>query len=90
MAEHNTGSDLDPEKLQKAFTLLNARIAFGAKNDRWTVELWGQNLTDETYKQVGFDTPLQNFSSVPGDPTASYSAFLGAPRTYGMTLRLKY
>ena len=90
LAEHNTGSDLDPEKLQKAFTLLNARIAFGAKNDRWTVELWGQNLTDETYKQVGFDTPLQNFSSVPGDPTASYSAFLGAPRTYGMTLRLKY
>ena len=81
MSEHNTGSDLDPQKIQDGYALVNARIGIGAKNQRWMLEFWGQNLTDETYKQVGFDAPLQ---------TGSWNAFLGAPRTYGMTLRLKY
>ncbi len=90
MSEHNTGSDMDIEKIQDGYTLVNARIGFGAKNKRWMVELWGQNLTDETYQQVGFDAPLQNFSPTPGDPTNSFNAFLGAPRTYGVTLRVTY
>ena len=81
VSEHNTGSDLDPEKIQDGFALVNARIGIGARSGRWTVELWGQNLTDETYKQVGFDAPLQ-----PG----AWNAFLGPPRTYGVTLRVRY
>ena len=80
-AEYNTGSDLDPQKLQDAYTLVNARLGFGARDRAWMVEFWGQNLTDETYMQVGFDAPLQ---------TGSWNAFLGAPRTYGVTLRFKY
>ena len=81
LSEHNTGSDLDPQKIQSAYTLVNARVAIGAKNKRWMLEVWGQNLTDETYAQVGFDAPLQ---------TGSWNAFLGAPRLYGMTLRMQY
>ncbi|MBL0163762.1 MAG: TonB-dependent receptor [Xanthomonadales bacterium] len=80
-SEYNTGSDLDPEKLQGAYTLVNARLGFGARDGRWMLELWGQNLTNETYQQVGFDTPLQ---------TGSWSAFIGAPRTYGVTARVKF
>ena len=79
--EYNTGSDLAPQKMQDAYTLVNARVGIGAKDKRWGVELWAQNLTDETYAQVGFDAPLQ---------TGSYNAFLGAPRTYGVTLRVAY
>jgi outer membrane receptor protein involved in Fe transport len=81
LSEHNTGSDLDPEKIQDGYALVNARLGIGAKDKRWMVELWGQNLTNETYKQVGFDAPLQ-----PG----AWNAFLGAPRTYGVTLRVQY
>ena len=81
MSDYNTGSDLDPEKEQDAYTLLNARIGFGRQDRRWMVEFWGQNLTDETYKQVGIDAPIQ---------AGSWNAFLGAPRTYGMTLRVRY
>ena len=80
-SEYNTGSDLAPQKMQDAYTLVNARIGIGSRDKRWGVELWGQNLTDETYAQVGFDAPLQ---------TGSYNAFLGAPRTYGATLRVMY
>ncbi len=78
MTEYNTGSDLNPSKMQPAYTLLNARLVVGAVSKRWQVELWGNNLTDRTYKQVGYDAPLQ---------TGSINAFLGAPRTYGLTLR---
>ncbi|QWP74775.1 TonB-dependent receptor [Lysobacter sp. K5869] len=80
-SDYNTGSDLDPEKAQDAYTVVNARLGIGAKSRRWMVEAWAMNLFDEEYKQVGFDAPLQ---------TGSWNAFLGAPRTYGVTLRVMY
>lgn len=81
LSDHNTGSDLDPQKAQAGYTLVNARLGLGRQDKRWSVELWGQNLTDRTYRQVGFDAPIQ-----PGN----WNAFLGAPRTYGMTVRVQY
>ena len=91
MSEFNTGSDLDVEKMQAAYTIFNARFVVGAQNQRWTLEFWGQNLFDENYVQVGFDGPLQtDAAGTPGDPRNTYNAFLGAPRTYGMTFRVKY
>ncbi|KAF1685905.1 TonB-dependent receptor [Pseudoxanthomonas broegbernensis] len=81
MSDYNTGSDLDPQKAQDAYTLVNARLGIGARDQRWMLEFWGQNLTDETYKQVGIDAPIQ---------AGSWNAFLGAPRLYGMTLRVRY
>ena len=80
-SDYNTGSDLDPQKLQEAYTLVDARVVIGSQNRRWAVELWGRNLADKTYSQVGFDAPIQ---------TGSWNAFLGAPRTYGLTLRFMY
>jgi len=80
-SEYNTGSDLAPLKLQEALTLVNARVGIGSQDERWAVELWGQNLTDELYKQVAFDGTFQ---------AGAINAFLGAPRTYGMTLRSKF
>jgi len=80
-SEYNTGSDLNPAKLQESFTLVNARLALGAHDKPWTLEAWAQNLTDEQYYQVAFDATLQ-----PG----TYDANLGAPRTYGVTVRFTF
>lgn len=80
-SEYNAGSDLNPVKNQDALTLLNARTGFGAADQRWMVEAWAQNLTDENYYQIVFDQPLQ---------TGSYTAWLGAPRLYGVTARFKF
>jgi len=77
---YNTGSDLNPIKVQKAYTLVNGRVAIGAPDDSWSLELWGQNLSDATYYQVAFAAPFQS---------GTYDAFLGQPRTYGITLRLR-
>jgi outer membrane receptor protein involved in Fe transport len=97
-SEFNTKSDLLPAGVQDAFTLVNGRVGFGSPDERWTLELWAQNLTDETYKQVVFNAPLQGsaFITTPPTPysaasdTLTYNAFLGAPRTYGVTLRVRY
>ncbi|MEQ8406496.1 MAG: TonB-dependent receptor [Oceanicaulis sp.] len=81
VSEYNTGSDLDPEKVQEAFTLVNARLGIGTIDPGWSAEIWGRNLTDETYAQVAFDQFAQ---------TGGFGAFLGAPRTYGITLRTEW
>ena len=99
--EYNTGSDLLPYKMQDAFTLVNGRITLGSEDERWALDIWAQNLTDEEYKQVAINAPLQGsaFQSTvqpngtfydPARDTQTYNAFMGQPRTYGATLRVKY
>lgn len=100
-SEYNTKSDLLPAGIQESMTLFNGRISIGSVDERWTVELWGQNLTDVEYNQVVFNAPLQgtamqstiqpsgNFYN-PALDTQTYNAFLGAPRTWGVTLRVRY
>lgn len=80
LSEQNTGSDLDPEKVQDGYAVFNARVGIGSLDDSWNLELWSQNLTDEDYIQVGFDGPFQ---------AESFNAFVGRPRTYGVTLRVR-
>ena len=93
---YNTGSDLDLEKIQKSFNVVNARIGLRGPGQRWGIELWAQNLFNTNYKQVGFDAPLQGSGSTrsvqsgfTARSNALYAAFLGEPRTYGLTLRAK-
>jgi iron complex outermembrane receptor protein len=101
MSEYNTGSDLLPYKMQDAFTTVNGRIMIGTMDERWTFEVWAQNLTDEEYVQVAYNAPLQGsaFQTAvqpngtyydPARDTQTYDAYLGQPRTYGATLRFKY
>ena len=87
-SRYNTGSDLHPAKEQDAMVLVNGRIGVGDKDDRWAVELWANNLFDKNYYQVAFNGPFQTDDA--NDAVSVYDAFLGAPRTYGVTLRVKY
>ncbi len=81
VSDYNTGSDLAPGKVQPSFALFNGRVGIGSEDERWALELWGRNLTDETYVQVAFDQFAQ---------TGTFGGFLGAPRTYGVTLRTRF
>jgi iron complex outermembrane recepter protein len=80
-SSYNTGSDLDPRKIQAAFGLLNARIGLGALDESWAIEAWGANLADKYYYAVAFDSPFQ-YNTI--------SSYLGAPRTFGLTARIKF
>lgn len=86
--EINTGSDLDEEKVQGAYTVTNVRLGFGSKAGLWRVELWANNVLDEEYLQLVFDSPVQNTSG--NQALESYSSFLGDPRTAGVTLGFRF
>jgi outer membrane receptor protein involved in Fe transport len=97
MSPYNTGSDLDIEKMQKAYTLVNARLGISGAGDRWSVELWAQNLFNVKFMQIAFDSPLQGSGTQRGViagfypvSTQLYGAFIGEPRTFGVTLRRKF
>ena len=96
-SSYNTGSDLDIEKTQKSFTVVNGRVGVRGPSERWALELWAQNLFNTKYKQVAFDAPLQGSGTqraveagfIPA-ATQLFGAFLGEPRTFGATLRYKW
>ena len=75
---------------QNFVQLLLARIGVGASDRSWLLELWGLNIFNKYYTQVGFDAPLQNLSPLPNNPVNSFNAFPGAPATYGITFRKRF
>ena len=89
-SDHNTGSDLDIEKQQDAFTVMNARLMLTRPGEsRWTVDVWARNLFDEEYFITAFDAPLQGSGTGPGS-SQTFNAFLGNPREYGVSVRYDF
>ncbi len=95
--DYNTGSDLFPQKAQDGFFLVNARVGLRGADERWSIELWSQNLLNKNYAQVAFNTPFQaGANSAPFvDPQYPggrqvFSQFLAEPRTFGVTVRGKF
>jgi len=72
---------LVPFDIQESFAKVNARIGLTNPSGNLSLELWGVNITDEITRGITFNTPAQG---------ASRSAFLGDPRTYGVTVRYKF
>lgn len=87
-SRYNTGSDLAPQKIQPAFAMVNARAGVGPVDRAWFVEAWATNLTNVNHIQAAFNAPLQGGESDPAE-IRTYNAFLGQPRIYGVTLRLR-
>ena len=79
-SHYNTGSNLAANKVQKGFTVVNARLGLRAPDEKLAIELWAQNLLNQDYAQVIFDSAFQG----------SYSAYLGDPRTWGLTVRARF
>jgi outer membrane receptor protein involved in Fe transport len=76
-SDYNTGSDLFPQKLQQAYTVVNGRIGIRGPDDSWSVELWAQNLLDKDYAQVAFNSPFQAGGSTtpPWAPGFTFAPF---------------
>lgn len=53
----NLGLSNDPMQVQKAFGILDARVALSTPDKRWTLAIFGKNLTDELYSDYGTDAP---------------------------------
>lgn len=96
-SDYNTGSDLFPQKAQDGFLLVNARVGLRGADERWSIELWSQNLLNKNYAQVAFNSPFQAGTGsapfvnpqYPGGRQL-FSQFLAEPRTFGVTVRGKF
>lgn len=70
-----------PGMFQDDYWLFDARVAWNDASGRYTVGVYGQNLSEEVYK-----TDAQEFSSIGNIRTAYY----GAPRTVMLKLSARY
>ena len=67
---------------QKAFNVVNARIAYEHLDSGWTLALWGKNLTDEVYRSKYFQI---------GSPLLPPGALtLSEPRMYGVEVQYAF
>jgi len=69
---------------QDGYGLLGVRATYTAPQGHWYVTGYGDNLTDEEY----FVTVLESGVAAPG--TVVPQAVVGAPRTYGVILGVKF
>lgn len=63
---------------QKAYSLVNARLAYVPESERWSVALWGNNLFQEKY-----------FDDVVGAGVGLRASY-GMPRTYGIEVQVNF
>lgn len=72
---------LVPFDVQDGNIKINMRAGLGDIDDAWGIEAWVTNLTNEVTRGVTFNTVLRS---------GSRSAFIQAPRMFGLTLRGKF
>ena len=72
------------------YTLLGLQLGLRNASGRWDIRAWCDNCLDETYATGYFNAPFY-FDDQPAAEQGQYQGqFLGAPRTYGLSLRLNY
>lgn len=101
----NTGSNLDPRKEQDGFGLIGVGFTAMNPSQTIGVQLFVRNLFDERYINTAFDSPLQGSSicstQLPAsvcnplqhtgtNGSSTIDAFLGEPRTMGISISAYY
>lgn len=76
--DFNTGSDLFPQKEQDSYAVFNGRIGIRGREERWAIEFWAQNIFNEKYAQVAFNSPFQAGGSTtpPFAPGFTFAPFV--------------
>lgn len=87
---------------QPGYALVDASVVYTAPGDRWSIGLYGKNLTDKQYKTSGYtfvvvdpvtgDIPRgANGQPIPAlGPEGTLTAFYGNPRQVFVTATFKY
>jgi outer membrane receptor protein involved in Fe transport len=83
-AYFNSGYFAEPDNFRRqgAYELYNASADFTFR-DRWTISVWGRNLSNEA---VDLFPSVNGVGGGLGEPRSSYAA----PRTYGVTVGVKF
>ena len=85
-------ADLSPNGFVNAHTLLDLRVSMVSPNQRWTLTVYGTNITNEHYFMQKNLTPnaaaLKGTNPVTG--AALMRGFLGAPAMYGVKVSARF
>jgi outer membrane receptor protein involved in Fe transport len=79
--KHYVGAEIPDETPAAAYALADFSVGLQTPNKRWEFSVWCTNCTDQDYRTVFFNSTFQ-----PG----SYSAYLGAPKQYGVSVRATF
>ena len=81
-----TSSNNDPQAMQDAYSIVNARLGLRSASGDWEVALFGNNLTEEDFCQTIFDqafgAPIGAVNPV--NNTSVMRCNLGAPTTWAL------
>ena len=69
-----------------AFTVVDLRVSFAGADERWAVDLWSRNLTDE----VAFTRTVGALAGTFGRVSGSTIGFLNTGRTIGLSGRYNF
>tara|TARA_B110000977_G_scaffold194064_1_gene270056 strand:+ start:4294 stop:6786 length:2493 start_codon:yes stop_codon:yes gene_type:complete len=79
--EYFTQNDLDPFNLSPETTKVNVRVGIEANDDKWSLTIFGRNVTNEVGQSFGVDLPLISGSHV---------GYLQPGREIGMRYRVNF
>jgi len=79
--EYFTQNDLDPFNLSPETTKVNLRVGVEADNEKWSLVVFGRNVTNEVGQSFGVDLPLISGSHV---------GYLQPGREIGMRYRVNF
>ncbi len=71
------------------YATVDADLAWTAPGDKFSIEGWIRNATNEAIYTGGFRYPFSLPAAAGGDPTTVY-ANIRPPRTFGVTLGAKF
>lgn len=74
-----TSGGTQAEDRTEDYTVYNARVTLGDAEDKWNVQLWGHNITDEYYYPSAFR-----------GGNGPFVRSVGMPRTVGVTLEYNF
>ena len=95
ISDQNIGvtTDDNPESIQDGYVLLGARFTVNGANDRWSLSVFGRNLTATKYSYTAVYQPLAgplglNNGVFPGSTAVRLAE--GDPRTYGVSATFRF
>jgi iron complex outermembrane receptor protein len=88
----NADSNANPQAIQKGYSLLGARLTISAPDDRYSISVFGENLTDKGYCTYIFPQVLDGVFGLRDRNTGGtvYRCAVGTPRTIGARFGLKF
>ena len=83
----DTGSQDVPLELQRSYATIDASLGYTAPNNKWSVTLFGNNITDQVIKSQTNQSPA---SGILGAHQPIYFVTLQTPALYGVRLRIGF